>query len=414
MMLPKVLIVNGTKIGVQNGTGISLQTIFSGWPKDKILQIVPLAYKQSDNESSMDYPCIMLPQKCFPFEYIFRKLFMLIYGKKIWSEALGDTDDNASAEKFSFKTLLKSYMDTSPVIIKKNVYKAIEEYNPDVIYTMLGSIKIAKMVYKIAKKTNKKVVFHFMDDWVEDIYAQSALTKIPRTIFYRLFKKLLKRTNCNLAISKAMAEEYEKRYNKKFDYIMNSVTHFGECKELNNNSVKLIYMGGLHLERWKLLKDLAEILKKYDNIKLEIYAPLNDAKQYSKLIENKNVKFMQPVEHKMVNSVLSSSDIAVFCESFDNNIAKYTRFSLSTKIPEYFSSGLPILCYAPKYLASSQYIAESECGICAENLQELQDALDKLIRDRDIYRKLSENCINTAKSNHLQETTQNKLISVFS
>jgi glycosyltransferase involved in cell wall biosynthesis len=54
--------------------------------------------------------------------------------------------------------------------------------------------------------------------------------------------------------------------------------------------------------------------------------------------------------------------VLLHVEAFDDTVRAYTRLSLSTKIPQYMSSGRPILAYGPGELASCRYIADCDCG----------------------------------------------------
>jgi hypothetical protein len=64
-----------------------------------------------------------------------------------------------------------------------------------------------------------------------------------------------------------------------------------------------------------------------------------------------------------VSAVQADADALVHVEAFDRSSRLSTRYSISTKIPEYMVAGRPILAYGPGEAASLKYVAESQCGI---------------------------------------------------
>ncbi|GAB3957775.1 hypothetical protein GCM10027614_73890 [Micromonospora vulcania] len=64
-----------------------------------------------------------------------------------------------------------------------------------------------------------------------------------------------------------------------------------------------------------------------------------------------------------VPAALRSADVLVHIESFDQEIRRYTRYSVSTKIPQYLASGRPIFGYGPAEVASMNHIQEANAGV---------------------------------------------------
>ena len=67
----------------------------------------------------------------------------------------------------------------------------------------------------------------------------------------------------------------------------------------------------------------------------------------------------------------SQSDVLLHVESFDFSIRNYTRFSISTKLPEYLSMGKLILAIGPSDIASMMYLIENKAALIINDVNNL-------------------------------------------
>jgi glycosyltransferase involved in cell wall biosynthesis len=230
-----------------------------------------------------------------------------------------------------------------------------------------------------------------MDDWPNTLYTQNELLGIARIYFEKRLNKLFNRSNGGLCISELMSIEYQKRYNLPFSSFVNCVDDrlfFAPDDKVVNKKFTLVYMGGLHLNRWKCLLDISEVVEKINKngseVIFKIFCPGQDNQLYSSYFQQyKNTKFEESVKLEEVSDILKTASLLVHIESFDENIAQYTRFSLSTKIPQYMASGKPILGYGPNNLASMQHILKAEAGqiVIEKGVDKLLAAISKLMHD---------------------------------
>ena len=73
------------------------------------------------------------------------------------------------------------------------------------------------------------------------------------------------------------------------------------------------------------------------------------------------------------------------------------------------ATGKPILCYAPKVLAVSEYIDNVQAGIVVDNYNDLLEAVYKLASSQAIQTELGQNGIRTVRDHH----TQNKACQIL-
>ena len=87
-------------------------------------------------------------------------------------------------------------------------------------------------------------------------------------------------------------------------------------------------------------------------------------------------------------------------ESFDEKSKNSTRYSLSTKIPEYLNSGVCIFAYGPDDIASIEYLKENSVAFVCSNKTDLRLTLKKLLFTPELSIKFEEQGLELAKAKH--------------
>lgn len=275
---------------------------------------------------------------------------------------------------------------------------------------MGANITVLKAVNELSKTLGVNVVIHFMDNWRETLYNNSFLLLPFRLKLLSELRKLELSASKGLTISEYMASEYSKITGKHYRALMNSVDTDTDLVsssplEVSNTSInhfKFVYAGGLHLNRWKELLKVQESLRNVAGgiCKLYIFTSKDNIEKYRNVFDEDVAFLFEAVEHKDVKRVYALADVLVHIESFDSNIVEYTKYSLSTKIPEYMLSQRPILCLAPEEIAVSKYIKLSKSGIVASTEYELAAACHLLYSDESVRLNLANSGFKFAKENH--------------
>ena len=115
------------------------------------------------------------------------------------------------------------------------------------------------------------------------------------------------------------------------------------------------------------------------------------------------------VAHDELVRIYNESDVMVLAESFDVNVAQYTKFSLSTKVPEYMGSGNSILAYLPADSHASSYIKSRKSGFVANNKNELQYIIGEILTDKQLRYDIAERALKVVQLEHSKEAERNKL-----
>ncbi len=409
----RILIVNYQSINSPNSSGITLSTLLNGVLKENILEIC-LTTPSTEN---IDINYHIAPESINPLKYFFNNILKGRNATEIFNRSLKKNVTSNKTKivglKKKLKEIIRSYLDASPIFFDKKTLNIAQNFNPDIIYTLGSSIETMRMAIKLSNKCKCPILLHYMDNWRESIYLGSIMT-IPRMILHKLINKIEKKSKAGLVISKRMAEEFS-RYGKiKFYPLMNSIDKRKiQTPTLNRNkSLKMVYIGGLHLNRHEPLFDIEKCVRELRNdgliIKVEIYSHEKDY-YLGTMFDNEIIEFKGSLDHNKIYEVFKNADILLHMESFRSEDILFTKYSLSTKISEYLSSGKPILCYAPKEIAVHQYINETSSGFACSNIKELKNKLTTLINDPEKRFSMAKKGVETAQAHHTFEQSRNTL-----
>jgi hypothetical protein len=182
--------------------------------------------------------------------------------------------------------------------------------------------------------------------------------------------------------------------------------------------LRIIYGGGLYLNRWKSLLTLEKEAEKMA-LKLgvprpvfNVYSSFDDPKAKKKLAEH-GAAFHGQVTPEELKKAYAENDVALSLESFNARMKYITRLSFSTKIVDCLSSGCATLMYGPSINAGYRYLKENDAAICASSKKELRKMLRPLMTDPDFVRRYAEAGEALAKKNHLKEDSQSMVFSDF-
>lgn len=422
----KVLIVSNSIPNEDNATSITLKNMFSGWPADKLAIIYVSLDKNIGNTI---YPVFHISE----LKYLSNKMgtsnVLLNNIRSSRSEVNGVKGAAATSSLKSrifnyIHTLASSYKATLPYKYSDQLELFVADFKPDVIYSPLGSIAIMNITCKLSNKFKVPIVPHFMDDWIHTIYEDDALLFWPRWKKKRLLKRTFRNILTGIVISDKMGHEYETEYRKKFHSLMNcvAVPELNENQRFINVNKKVIfsYFGGLHLLRWQTLKVFFESIEKHANLlsqhlEFRIYTTDGDRNKYEKEFSHlPSVVFFDRVSQGELFGEMIKSNYLIHVESFDKKIKRYTRLSISTKIPEYLAAQKPIIAIGPADVASIEYLRENNCAHIISDLDDmtLSSSLNK-INSATINETLLQNSLQLFLKNHDTKVQHHLLRSIF-
>lgn len=405
---PKVLIINQQSIFNPNATGITMRSLWNDWPLENIMEIYFDTKAPSIN-------C----NKNFTSLHISAGILNRMAHSNLANRVNSDIKQQSVEMGITYKTMLRQAavlaLDTIPLSLSLKQKKIIEDFHPDIIYTLGASVRGMDLSYRISKRFDIPVVIHYMDNWPEILqWETNPLVKPYRRHLDIAHHKCRKRCYFGLAISPQMADAYQKKYKIPFISIMNSVDIDKSLlkQKKPGEPMRFVYAGGLHLDRWKALKDISTaIVSTGANAELHIFSNSNVTPLQSSEFHN-NTFFHNSVDHSRIQQVYNGADVLIHAETDNPLLMGFFKYSISTKIPEYLASGREILFYGPKDLGLFKYLEANEAAYLASSFEELCEVIIQIIkgeRKADIIC----NANRLAKKNHDVAYNRSQLKSVI-
>lgn len=288
-----------------------------------------------------------------------------------------------SKDKISYKSLYK-------------VIRMLKNERADVIYTTGNSIRALFVLCILHLFTHLPVLVHYFDNWRE--YRHPAVTNF-------LLRIINGKKEISLVISDEMGHHYKDVFHGEYVTLMVGSGDSVKRNTLHNSGVyRFLYAGGFHLGRVNALLQFEKALTELrdNNIKLLIVTFKKDYEQFGHLFNPDITEFKVDVPHSELNQYYNVSQALLFVEPAPKESILFLKYSMSTKIPEYLCSGLPILCYAHPDIAPTHYFQKTESAIVVTQEKELVQSI-KSIFNRDIIKNTVESAQLAARRDFSKE-----------
>ncbi|WP_422739390.1 glycosyltransferase family protein [Micromonospora sp. WMMD729] len=405
---PRVLVVSAAVFDRSTGTGITLSNLFAGWPADRLSQLYT---EDATPGAEVRGTFNRFAPRNAPVEY---HLFRLRQRTRRTAPTDAPVDAPPNPARARLRSQLRAFVDVSPVRVPTDVRSWLREQRPDVVYATLGSIRMMRLAVTAAQECEAPLVPHFMDDWPSTLYAGGQLLGVPRLAVLAGVREVLRHSSYGMGISEAMAREFEGRYGLPFAAFGNCVSpaDFADpsapaATRREDGVVDLVYVGGLHLDRWRSLRRIGESVQRLAErgvpVRLTVHAPAADLGRYGgRLAGLPAVRMGGSLPASEVPGALRQADVLVHVEAFAEEHRRYTRYSLSTKIPQYLAAGRPVLGFGPAELASMAHLSEAEAGVVVgvDDDAALTDAVGTLCADVELRSRLGRQGLAYALRHH--------------
>ena len=248
----------------------------------------------------------------------------------------------------------------------------INEEQADIIYTTGNSPKMLSYLLAIKHRTRIPIIFHYFDNWRE--------TK--RAFLKNLLLKLINGNHeVAFVISDPMNNHYKKKYHGSYTTLMVGSGKPIERKKRKQNEFVFMYAGGFHLGRGEALARFESILKKTaENCRLEIITFKSDYQRFHERFDENYTSFIIDVNHSDIQQYYEHADALLFVEPAPDNSLCFLKYSMSTKIPEYLASGLPIICISIDGVAPYEYFKTTQSAYLATNEEDTQKCIQWIIQ----------------------------------
>lgn len=424
---PRVLLINVEPISKRYATGITMGNLFRGWPKDKIAQIY------CDDSCPDISVCnrswhLELEDLQMP-EWLRKKIGTIRKQRKVLTK--GQQVGNTERRKhLRFRDLMVSFLENgffkwmkfSSYQISPQLEERVRKFNPDIIYSSLGSLHILKLVQKLSAILKVPIIPHFMDDWIISSYPKEIFSKFLNNKLLNITSKIMKDAPVLLVISESMAEEYCKRYGYVFLPFMNCVDPLARpvirTESKVNEVFRIGYSGTLCRGRDLSLAQVGEALLVLSNkgVAAEVVIYHHSLNRVNdNVLKIPTIRLATLEEEQLLETSKAKLHALLHIDTFEPESKEYYLYSFSAKFPWYMAAGLPIIAYGPAEFSSIQYIKKHECGIIIiqQDTNILADEILRLINNHTLRKKLGEAARTTAIEKHDAKTQREEFRKAF-
>ena len=376
----KILIISANAFSKCANNGKTLESMFSSFRKEQLAQLFtrPLISGLNDFNYASSY------YKITESDIINR----LLLKTSSCGGVLKTNVDNSNYEtsytqganmvkKYNFKiwNILRNCLWKTKLWQTRSLKQWIDTVDPDIIFAVLGR---QNFLYDITKFICNYKKIPFAVFYTDDYILHSKLSVINKKWMLKNYNWAISNASCCFCIGELMSKEYSTNFNRVFYPIMNSIVIPSYYKKDNNlsSNVEMSYFGSLSLNRWSMILRIGKILG--NKVRINIYTSSIITKHMMDAIDNSNIIIQGFVGEKDIQMKMRESDILLHVESDDEHTKLITSLSVSTKIPEYLSSGRMVVGYGPNDIASMRLLEDNKIGLVLKSTDNVDTIMSKI------------------------------------
>lgn len=255
--------------------------------------------------------------------------------------------------------------------ITTTLEQQLRELKPNLVYAVLGNYPITKLTTVACERLGLPLFIHVTDDFARELYRRIPFGDRLRHLSDHWLQRAVDYSAGRGAIGPLMAEEYSRRYGKRWSWfttLADSRAYYSPAPN-GDGTVRFLFAGDLGLGRSRVLRQLAESLKQLDGID-GIRARLTIHTMPGKIEMHRAALDVPPITElagfvptETLRSAMGKADVLVHVDSFDRQESDRLRLSFSTKLSQYMMAGRCILAIAPETLASTQIVRQAGAGV---------------------------------------------------
>lgn len=304
---------------------------------------------------------------------------------------------------------------------EKEMLEFVREFDPDIFFApCYGNHYMHRLTRLIHRETGVNVISYISDDH----YGNRQLRFEPWFwINHLLLRRHTREIFKHYSLVYTMTEEQKSQCEKDFGAKMKILCKAGEFdgrneKETVNKPVRIVYAGGIYLNRWKTLKALADAIGRIDDsgksFRLDIYTNNSLTPEITAALNRDGFSAVHSVvSSEELKKIYLSSDIALHCESFDLVNRLKVRLSFSTKIVDCLDSGCAVMAVCDPKQAGYAYLNRNDAAICISDSKSIEPTLVHLLERPDEIIEYQHKAFRLGRRNHLSSQISQSILEDF-
>lgn len=372
-----------------------MRSLFGDWPSHRLRQVYLPAGRGCAPGDTLGEECLEVPAIGSPRRH-------RLLGRDQGRDPLGAERDSrllswvkrAPLAAGAARAFQEAWYATR--IHSASLVSEIERFKPDVVYSLVGNLPLARLVTIAAQRTRAPLYVHITDDWPDSLYRGVVGSGLLRSASRMWLRRAADMSAARSGVSPAMAEEYGRLYGRPWDWFTTSVepSAYDPTARISDGVVRFVYAGNLGLGRADSLARLAAAVDRIGGEArvrtcLDVYASPDQVRKFGRsLVSNAAVNVRGWIDGSQLPEVFHNADVLIHAESFDPDVAKLTRLSFSTKLNQYLMAGRCVVAMGPRELASVKLVEQAGAGpvLTASSGPSMESRLRSIIGDQELRR----------------------------
>ena len=297
----------------------------------------------------------------------------------------------------------------------------IQNFAPDIIFApCYGDVFMHKLTRYVADLTGKKVISYISDDhYTLRHFSLSPYFWIHKFCMRHQMRKTFPYYSLVYTMTQTQKLQCERDFHANMKILMKAVPLETIPDKTNvKYPIRIVYAGGIYLNRWKTLGNVADAIRRINQngfkIRMDMYTGNTCSSMIKKKLHDGTNSFLHSaVSQNELIEIYHNSDIALHVESFDLKNRLAVRMSFSTKIVDCLASGCAVMAVCDEKQGGMVYLRENSAAICVSDQREIYSVLNKLADNPqqiiDYANKAKVCCVR----NHNKEKNQKMILEDF-
>ncbi len=411
----KVLIISHNPMSVRTSIGKTLVSLFATFEKEELCQ---LYINSGAPECDMCSSCYRIKEKSVLKGIFTRRVQGGVVAGEVTSveQSVSKSKTSSANRNRPYVDLMRDTMWAMSPWYNKNVRRWVEEQQPTCIFAAIGSNKfLYDMALKISKDFSLPLYTYVCDDFYTMKPPKEFLGKLWSRLLRRKTRQLLGSSAGIISICSEMSEVYQKEFGVPATTVMTGSNYALATEPRVGDSVDSFrYFGKVSLNRYKSLFAIGCVLDKINeaqgkNCVLDIYCGAVSPDEEKVLTQSKCIKLHDFISGQEFEDTFFSSQVLIHIESFDEESIDRVRHSVSTKIADSLSSGIPLLAYGPGEVASMGHLLRNNCAFVATDEDGLEEVMKELLERKQLRSEVVQRALLTAKEYHDPQKASEKI-----
>lgn len=329
---------------------------------------------------------------------------------------------------------LNRHLETEKLLIRDFLFFGLErntraldwvlDFKPDCIFLVAGNNQFA-INYAIFLSENLGIplVSYITDDYV----IENSFSGLFGNIYFRKlnsrYRALFKKCSKVFFIGDVMRFGFYKKFGISGAVLINCELFKEEFDVENISSdirlVRVVFAGGLHLGRADAIIEFYRIFRECCSLLeiepcLDVYTHQTISSSIINEFKKNCINFKGAASGEILENKVRQADFLLHAESCNLINSKRTMYSVSTKLPEYLSSGVCVIGYGPPEIASMRLLIDNEVGVfvdCKKN-SKVEDLI-KCISDVQFRQNISKRANFFVRNNFSPNIIRSRLKNCF-